>query len=106
MMPTPHPIQTCSAGKKKNYPGSMFHSQITSARAKYESKCCLVHWILNRSWGCHLMLLFEAFDLSLNSFLGCCVKVLAAIFGWNLPGGVVSECVVSVVLLLGLCFMC
>jgi hypothetical protein len=52
------------------------------------------------------MLLFEAFDLSLNSFLGCCVKVLAAIFGWNLPGGVVSECVVSVVLLLGLCFMC
>ena len=38
MTPTPHPIQRCSAGKKriihKDQPGSTFHGQATSARAK------------------------------------------------------------------------
>ena len=83
--------------EKRNYPGSMFHSQITSARAnKYASKCCLVHWRLNHAWGCHLLLVYESLGLSLLCGLGCHVRVLTAVRGGQLPFGL-SECVVSIV---------
>ena len=108
--------------EKRNYPGSMFHSQITSARAKYESKCFLVHWILSCSWGCHFMLLCESFGLSLLFCLGCHEKVLVASLDftfcfvqmccihhlccWGCFPFELSKCVMSFVFVAGVVFHC
>ena len=50
------------------------------------------------------MLHFESFGLSLLCFLGCHVKVLAVILGWDLPVGL-SECVVFIVFVAGVVFL-
>ena len=46
------------------------------------------------------MLHFESFGLSLLCFLGCHVKVLAVILGWDLPVGL-SKCVVFIIFVAG-----